>query len=35
MNEITSWFKKLSSVATPEEISGDEFELLEFFFELF
>ena len=31
MGEITLLFKKLSSIATPDEISDDEFELLEFF----
>ena len=31
MDEITSLFKKLSSIATPEEISDNEFERLEFF----
>ena len=28
MDEITSLFKKLSSIATPDKISDDEFELL-------
>ena len=31
MDEIISLFKKLSSIATPDEVSYDEFELLEFF----
>ena len=31
MNEITSLFKKLSAIATPDEINDDEFELAEFF----
>ena len=31
MDEITPFFKKLSSIATPDEISDDEFELLAFF----
>ena len=31
MDEITPLFKKLSSIATPDEISDDEFELLGFF----
>ena len=31
MDEITSWFKKLSSIATPDKISDGEFEVLEFF----
>ena len=31
MDEITSLFKKLPSTATPDEISDNEFEVLEFF----
>ena len=31
MNEITPVFKKLFSIATPDEVSDDEFKLLEFF----
>ena len=31
MVDISSIFKKLSAIATPDEISDDEFELLEFF----
>ena len=31
MDEITPLFKKLPYIATPDEISDDEFELLEFF----
>ena len=31
IDETTSLFKKLSSIATPDEISNNEFELLEFF----
>ena len=31
MDELTLLFKKLSSVATPDEISDIEFELLDFF----
>ena len=31
MDEITSFLKKLSSITTPDEISDDEIELLEFF----
>ena len=31
MDEITPLFKKLFSIATPNEISDDEFKLLEFF----
>ena len=31
MDEITSLFKKLSSIAAPKEISDNEFEPLEFF----
>ena len=31
MDEITPLFKKLSSIATPNEISDFEFELLELF----
>ena len=31
MDEITPLFQKLFSIATPDEISDDEFELLEFF----
>lgn len=31
MNEITPLFKKLFSIAIPDEISDDEYELLELF----
>ena len=30
-DDISSIFKKLSAIATPDEISDDEFKLLEFF----
>ena len=31
MNEIAPLFKKLCSIAAPDKITGDDFELLEFF----
>lgn len=31
MDEVATLFKKLSSIATPDEVSDDEFELLDFF----
>ena len=33
MDDITLLFQKLLSIATPNKISGGEFELLEFFVE--
>ena len=33
MDDITLLFQKLPSIATPNKISGGEFELLEFFVE--